>query len=179
MNLNPEQQIGVDSSGDTVVTACPGSGKTRVLTARIIKGATELQSTRERAVALTFTNRAADEIRTRLDQKGIPKNQVWAGTTHSFALEWILRPYAPYANQIRYGFTVADEYYCGRLLREIKKELKLNAFLEINTVYGRNGTIINPCKKTRQALSLYKEALNNDKIIDYDEVLYLGYQLLT
>lgn len=57
IRLNPEQQAAVDSDGNVVITACPGSGKTRVLTARVIRGLSELNSRRERVVALTFTNR--------------------------------------------------------------------------------------------------------------------------
>ena len=68
MELNHEQRKAVEYNGDAVVTACPGSGKTRVLTARVIRGVDELGSLRERVAALTFTNRAADEIRSRLDQ---------------------------------------------------------------------------------------------------------------
>ena len=98
LRLNPEQQKAVDFDLDVVITACPGSGKTRVLTARVIRGVTELKSPKERVVALTFTNRAADEIQARLDQENVPSDRLWAGTIHSFALEWVLRPYAPYCD---------------------------------------------------------------------------------
>ena len=71
IRLNPEQQTAVDCDGNVVITACPGSGKTRVLTARVIRGLAELDFGRERVVALTFTNRAADEIQVRLDQENV------------------------------------------------------------------------------------------------------------
>src|SRR5271154_4245121 len=96
ISLNWEQDRAVNEPGSVVVTACPGSGKTRVLTARVIRAIAELGSTRERVIALTFTNRAADEIQVRLDQENIETDCLWAGTIHSFVLEWILRPYAPY-----------------------------------------------------------------------------------
>jgi DNA helicase-2/ATP-dependent DNA helicase PcrA len=178
MELNREQRVAVDFAGDVVVTACPGSGKTRVLTARVIRGVDSLESSRERAAALTFTNRAADEIRARLDKEGVPTDCLWAGTIHSFALEWILRPYAPYAEPIRQGFTVADEYYCERLLREVRRQLKMKRYEEINTAYRRNGVIENAGTASEQALRLYKDELRRAKLIDYDEVLYLAYRLL-
>jgi superfamily I DNA/RNA helicase len=178
MDLNREQQDAVNCSGNVVVTACPGSGKTRVLTARVIRGVDELQSVRERVAALTFTNRAADEIRTRLDQEGVPTKCLWAGTIHAFALEWILRPYAPYSEKLRYGFSVADEYYCDRLFREIRSRLNLNPFAEINTTYSRDGLIDNPSAVIDSALGQYKDELRRAKVIDYDEVLYLAYHLL-
>lgn len=178
MELNHEQREAVDCDGDVVVTACPGSGKTRVLTARIIRGLDALESTRERVAALTFTNRAADEIRERLDQEGVPTNCLWTGTIHSFALEWILRPYAPYAETIRCGFTVADEYYCDRLLRNVRRQLGMSQYAEINTAYRRDGCIENANATAMEALALYKKDLRLAKLIDYDEVLYLAYRML-
>jgi DNA helicase-2/ATP-dependent DNA helicase PcrA len=178
MELNLEQRAAVNCAGDVVVTACPGSGKTRVLTARVIRGVDALGSRRERAAALTFTNRAADEIRTRLDKEGVPTDCLWAGTIHSFALEWILRPYAPYAEPIRQGFAVADEYYCERLLRDVRRQLGMKTYEKINTAYRRNGVVENEDAAAEEALELYKDELRRAKLIDYDEVLYFAYRLL-
>ena len=97
----------VDCNGNVVITACPGSGKTRVLTARVIRGLSEIKSCKERVIALTFTNRAADEIIVRLDQENVKDDCLWAGTIHAFAIEWILHPYASYSNITRFGF-----FYC-------------------------------------------------------------------
>lgn len=178
MDLNPEQDRAANCGGDVTVTACPGSGKTRVLTARVIRGVRELRSVRERVIALTFTNRAADEIRNRLDRESVPKASLWAGTIHAFALEWILRPYAPYLETIRRGFSVADEYYCERLLRDIKREVGLGQYEVINTVHGRDGTVENPAGRHQHAFQLYKDELRRVKLIDYDEVLYFAYRLV-
>jgi len=176
MDLNREQRNAVHCDGDAVVTACPGSGKTRVLTARVIRGVNELGSARERVAALTFTNRAANEIRSRLDQEGVPTDCLWAGTIHSFALEWILRPYAPYVETVRHGFSVADEYFCDRVLRETRRSLEMDRYAEINTAYRRDGEIENASAGSERALKLYKEELRRSKVIDYDEVLYLAYR---
>lgn len=179
MNLNDEQRDAVNCDGNVVVTACPGSGKTRVLTARVIRAVNALGSRRHRVGALTFTNRAADEIRARLDQEGIPSENLWAGTIHSFAIEWILKPYAPYIEEIRNGFCVADEYYCERLLREIKTRLGLPFFADINTAHDREGNVTNASDLTDEALSLYKDGLRGVKLIDYDEVLYFAYKIIS
>src|SRR6185312_1653347 len=120
-SLNDEQRDAANQAGDVIVTACPGSGKTRVLIARVIRGLTELRSSRERIAALTFTNRAADEIHARLDEESIPDEQLWAGTIHAFALDRILRPYAPYDDAIRIEFSVADEFLSRRLLDAAKE----------------------------------------------------------
>lgn len=179
MDLNDEQRDAVDCDGNVVVTACPGSGKTRVLTARVVRGISQLASSRHRIAALTYTNRAADEIRARLDGEGVPSEQLWAGTIHSFALEWILRPFAPYMPELRYGFTVADEYRCEQFLREIRQQLGLPFFTDINTSHNRDGTVFNDTEETVAALQLYKEKLREAKLIDYEEVLHLAYQLLS
>ncbi len=179
LRLNPEQQTAVDYGEDVVVTACPGSGKTRVLTARVIRGVTELKSSKERVVALTFTNRAADEIQARLDQENVPSEQLWAGTIHSFALEWVLRPYAPYCDVIKRGFSVADEFYTERILAQLKQENGLQQYTEISTGYDRNRASLNTDDDTRRVFELYKAQLRDAKLIDYDDVLYLAYRLLS
>jgi superfamily I DNA/RNA helicase len=87
IRLNAQQRIAGDSTGNTLVAACPGSGKTRVLTYRVLRGLAELTSSKHRVVAMTFTNRATDELQGRLDRLAVDSTQLWAGTIHSFALE--------------------------------------------------------------------------------------------
>ncbi|MCK4784030.1 MAG: UvrD-helicase domain-containing protein, partial [Desulfobacteraceae bacterium] len=106
IHLNEKQKVAVEHPGNVVVTACPGSGKTRILTYRVIRGLEELTSTKHRIIAMTFTNRATDEIQSRLEQLSINHKQLWAGTIHAFALEWILRPYAPYVPRLQKGFSI-------------------------------------------------------------------------
>lgn len=178
ISLNSEQQSAVDYAGNLVVTACPGSGKTRVLTARVIRGLSELQSRRERVIALTFTNRAADEIQSRLDQENVVADQLWAGTIHSFALEWVLRPYAPYCEITRYGFSVADEFQTEQMIEELKSEAMLPAFTDISTTINRSGDQSNTDPRCRAVFERYKANLREEKLIDYDDVLYLAYSIL-
>src|ERR1035437_9455232 len=179
IRLNPEQQDAVDYDGNVVVTACPGSGKTRVLTARVIRGLQELQSSRERVVALTFTNRAADEIQVRLDNEGIPTDRLWTGTIHSFALEWVLRPYAPYCEVTRLGFSVADEFSTNQLLEVLKNEHGLDRFADVNTAYTRSGTSLNNDDVLCEIFEEYKARLHKRKLLDYDDTLFFAYDILT
>jgi DNA helicase-2/ATP-dependent DNA helicase PcrA len=178
IRLNAAQMDAVAYDGNVVITACPGSGKTRVLTARAIRGILELKSTRDRVIALTFTNRAADEIQSRLDEENVDSARLWAGTIHGFALEWILRPYAPYCDVTRFGFSVADEYLTEQLLGELKAEVGLAAYAEVNTSVTRAGTTSNSDDATRAVFDRYKEKLREEKLIDYDDVLYLAFRLL-
>ena len=176
--LNREQQAAVDFDGNLVVTACPGSGKTRVLTARVIRALGELASPRERVVALTFTNRAADEIQARLDEANVDAGCLWAGTIHSFALEWILRPYAPYSEALRNGFSIASEFYTEQLLEELKTNANMGVFDEVSLHLTRNGEQLNRTDQARMVFGQYKATLRDNNLIDYEDVLYLGYRLL-
>jgi superfamily I DNA/RNA helicase len=178
IRLNPEQQDAVNYDGNVVVTACPGSGKTRVLTARVIRGLQELQSTRERVIALTFTNRAADEIQVRLDSEGIPTDCLWTGTIHSFALEWVLRPYAPYCEITRLGFSVADEFCTDQLLEVLKNEHGLDRFAGVSTAYTRSGTSLNKGDVLCGIFEEYKARLHKRKLLDYDDILFFAYDIL-
>jgi len=178
IRLNEEQQAAVDFKGNLVVTACPGSGKTRVLTARVIRALSELTSLRERVVALTYTNRAADEIQARLDLANVDADRLWAGTIHSFALEWILRPYAPYSEDLRNGFAIASEFYTDQLLEELKASAGLGVFDEVSPHLTRDGVQVNTNSQARRVFTQYKATLRANNLIDYDDVLYLGYKLL-
>jgi DNA helicase II / ATP-dependent DNA helicase PcrA len=176
--LSDEQQAAVDEPGNVFVQACPGSGKTRVLTCRVIKGLEDLTSSKHRVVALTFTNRAADEIQSRVDQLSIVQDRLWAGTIHAFALEWILRPYAGYVPRIRRGFSIADEYFTERTLDELRRQFGKPFHFRINTARDRVGNVTNPNEDAAAIFGIYQERLSERKFLDYDDVLYSAYRLL-
>ena len=103
-DLNPEQQLAVrHDKGPLLVLAGAGSGKTRVLVSRIqfLLG----QSSSDVGIcALTFTNKAARELRSRVQQQlGRKVKNLWAGTFHSFGLQ-LLRKYYRKAELNRYFF---------------------------------------------------------------------------
>ncbi len=177
IKLNSAQQDAVDHDSNVIVTACPGSGKTRALTCRVIRALETLESTKHRVVALTFTNRATDEIQTRLDQADISPDQLWAGTIHAFALEWILRPYAPYIPRIQRGFSVADEFFTERTLSKLKSDFGQKSYYYINTARDREGNVENEEVAAKIFLA-YQNCLQEAKLLDYDDVLYFAYRLL-
>lgn len=85
--LSPEQQeVVTHVDGSLLVEAGPGSGKTRVLTERIRNLLTNVPG-HFRILALTFTNKAADEMKDRLQDLGDARERAFIGTLHSFCLE--------------------------------------------------------------------------------------------
>lgn len=87
IRLNPEQQEAVDHTGHSLVVACPGSGKTRVIVAKIGRILTHIP--KSRVCAVTFTRDAASELKKRLvDDLGseIINKRARVGTFHSLAI---------------------------------------------------------------------------------------------
>src|SRR5260221_13967756 len=91
--LNPAQREAVEHpGGPLLVLAGAGSGKTRVLTARIAHLITTLHVAPQRIFAVTFTNKAAGEMRTRVAQLlGTDPKGLWIGTFHSLSARLLRR----------------------------------------------------------------------------------------
>jgi DNA helicase-2/ATP-dependent DNA helicase PcrA len=180
MNLSEEQKEAVFHIGNVFVTACPGSGKTRALTSRIASSALAIEYPSERVLGLTFTNRAAEEIQSRIELcEGIDNTKVWIGTIHAFALEWIIRPFAGYIQQLKHGFDLADEYEVEKIVGTLKREHGMNYFDSINKTYNKQGLVINNDPVAELVEKKYREILIQSKKIDFDQILYFAYLLLT
>jgi superfamily I DNA/RNA helicase len=114
----------------------------------------------------------------RLSESDIPLDSLWAGTIHSFALEWVLRPYAPYMERLRTGFQIADEFYTDLALDELRKDHGCNQFLVVNVARDRRGQSHNGDPKAAAVCEAYRARLLRDRLLDYDDVLFLSYELL-
>lgn len=176
--LNSKQRDAVLQEGNVLLTACPGSGKTRVLTYKIAHELQFIEDTKKIIVALTFTNRAADEIKRRLIKMDLDPSQVWSGTIHSFSLEWILRPYSSEIEELKKGFSIADEYKSSEILKGLKESYGLGFFDEINTRLNKDGSL-NELDRTKiELIQEYHEILKSEKLIDFDQILFFAHQLL-
>lgn len=174
--LSYEQKDAVLTSGNVLLRACPGSGKTRTLTYKIGYELQKNQPSKKIIIAVTFTNRAADEIKKRIQSLDLDDSNLWAGTIHSFCLEWIIRPYRCYCEELKNGFTIADEYYSERLIHELKKEYGLSYFTPVITRYTLEGEIEEFVNK--ELIEEYHSILKKEKLIDFDQILHYAYQIL-
>jgi DNA helicase-2/ATP-dependent DNA helicase PcrA len=179
MKLSEEQREAVHYEGNAYVTACPGSGKTRALTEKLLMGMSKINCPSQKVLAVTYTNRAANEIKSRAQQdERYSSKKLWIGTIHSFALEWIIRPYSCYLAPLNNGFDVADEYETRKILSHLKEEKGMRYFDEINTSYDRTGNVYNKDKVSEEVEVTYRETLLQRKKIDFDQVLYFAHKIL-
>ena len=124
--LNPQQRAAVEyCEGPSLVIAGAGSGKTRVLTYKVVH-LLRLGMEPYRILALTFTNKAAREMKSRISQVvgDHIAARIWMGTFHSIFLR-ILRKHADLIG-FKSGFTIYDATDSKSLIKQIIKELGLD-----------------------------------------------------
>lgn len=183
VQLNPQQQQAVSHcEGPLLVLAGAGSGKTRVVTYRIAH-LIEQGVPPEKILAVTFTNKAAEEMKARI--RSLKNVSVLACTFHSLGAR-ILREsitHLGYQN----NFSIYDEEDSGKLLKTCLEEQGLSVEKSIfkqmreeiskakNDLKAPNEIKINA---TLQSLySLYQQKLKACNAVDFDDLLYLPAQL--
>lgn len=197
--LNPVQRQAVmTTEGPVLVVAGPGSGKTRVLTYRIAH-IIESGAAPWEVLALTFTNKAAREMKERIAKVvGERANQVWAGTFHSI-FSRILRVEA---DKIGYNsnFTIYDTEDTNSVINAVMKEMNLDKQVyNTNAIRSRissaKSNLITPkmyleneelmtqdrmAKRplTAQIYEKYVARCKRSGAMDFDDLLYRLYELL-
>ena len=127
-NLNDEQKKAVLSTeGPNLIVAGAGSGKTRVLTTRLMHIINQKKAFANQVLCVTFTNKAAKEMQNRVikNLKGSSNTIPWLGTFHSISVK-ILRRHAE-ALGYKSNFTILDTEDQKKLIRNIVKGEDLDA----------------------------------------------------
>ena len=194
-NLNPEQKKAVDCiDGPLLVMAGAGSGKTRVLTYRIAnliaKGISPWS-----ILAITFTNKAANEMKTRAEKLiGEPAKNVVLSTFHSFCAR-LLRREIKITNQFTGNFAIYDASDSRSTVKQCVKELDLGEKI-FDGVHSKiselKNNLITP-EKFREKLSyrgggtyeahlamiyeLYQKKLQINNALDFDDLIFKTVQL--
>ncbi len=124
--LNPQQSKAVQYTGPALlIGAGAGSGKTRVLTRRIAWILANRKAWPSQILAITFTNKAAAEMRERLASLiGPAANSMWVSTFHSACVK-ILRTHGDSIG-LKSGFSIYDSSDCERLVKIIASELNID-----------------------------------------------------
>jgi DNA helicase II / ATP-dependent DNA helicase PcrA len=163
--------------GPVLVLAGPGSGKTRCLAGRIAYLIHHKGADPYRICAITFTNRAAQEIASRAREGlGSIAENLTLGTIHSLCLN-ILRPFAMQMN-LPPGFGIADEHQQQLALRR----LGVHKTLQRKTLTSFERRRLEGYEldaREEQLFQWYEETLRSNRLIDYDDILVLTRQLLT
>lgn len=190
-NLNEEQRRAVvDTEGALLVLAGAGSGKTRVLTTRVAYLVKNMNVDPYNILAITFTNKAAGEMKQRVANMLGESCEVWISTFHSMCAQILFRE----CERIGYGknFSIYAEAECARVLKRIMKspsdaDNEKNAKL-FDTYYGHIKRIksfnhdpkeyAEACigeskikKETLRLFDLYQAELKNNNAMDFDDLL--------
>ncbi|HEX7337606.1 MAG TPA: UvrD-helicase domain-containing protein, partial [Gemmatimonadales bacterium] len=162
--------------GPMLVIAGPGAGKTFCLIYRIQHLIEKLGIPPRRILAVTFTNKAAEEIKTRLHgARGAAVEDVTRGTLHAICLS-ILRDFADRCG-LRPGFGVADREYQERVLRRLRIPSKRCAqALALFSLYRLQGRPLG--ERGMAVFARYREALRARNMADFDDLVTLTEQLL-
>lgn len=192
MEINKElndvqQEIIKDTEGVFLVLAGAGSGKTRVLTYRVAYLVKEKLVPSYNILAITFTNKATNEMKTRLNNILGPNHQVFVSTFHSLCA-YILRNDITSLGYARNTFTIYDETDQKRVIKRVLTTLgydgditEKQALREIGTakqmgltpdqyflfIKGENKN----AEKIYKIYSAYELQLINNNCLDFDDLL--------
>jgi DNA helicase-2/ATP-dependent DNA helicase PcrA len=192
--LNNMQQLACQHvDGPMLILAGAGSGKTRVITHRVVYLMEEVGVNPLNILAITFTNKAAKEMRERVDLiAGAEAGRVWVSTFHSLCVRILKR----YADKLGYGksFDVYDTGDQKTVMKEILKDLKIDTKkypdkMFLSKISKAKEGYISPdelYKKSaldfsmRQVAEVYQEyqsRLFKNNAMDFDDLIYKTVEL--
>ncbi|CAF3037176.1 unnamed protein product [Rotaria socialis] len=194
-DLNPEQKRAVicSTNQSTLVLSGAGSGKTRVLTSRIVYLLKHFNVKPYQIFAVTFTNKAALEMRHRISQMlpGVQLNDMWLGTFHGLANRF-LRIHHKMADLTSDFLIIDTDDQLSIVKRMIKDEMNANNFYTdkpkaiVNYINkckdeGKRSTdiISNKENKFKQIIyTKYEKYLREENKVDFAELILLTKELM-
>ena len=195
MALNEMQQLAVDTTeGPVLILAGAGSGKTTVLVNRVEHIISSRLATPWQVLAITFTNKAAGELRERLVSAiGDEANDIWAYTFHSCCSRILRR----FGERIGYTnhFTIYDTDDSRRVMKQCQKQLgiedKLINHKSILAEISRaKDSLISPDEykqtsqndfrksKIAECYEMYQKELKKSDAMDFDDIIFNTVKLL-
>ncbi len=193
-SLNDKQKEAVlCTDGPVLIIAGAGSGKTRVLTHRIAYLIKEKNVPPHEILAVTFTNKAADELKHRLKKLvGIPAREMWVGTFHSICGRLLRKHIDKLGWDTNYVIYDSDDQ--KTLIKEVIKELdydekRYKPAAILDSIGKAKNDLIGPDEyeqksadfwgeKVSACYKLYQEKLRKNNAIDFDDMLMLTVELL-
>ena len=122
-SLNEEQKLALLSiDGANLVTAGAGTGKTRLLTHRIAYLIEELNVNPYNILAITFTNKAANEMKTRVESLVDGGNRVWISTFHSMCVRILRADIEKLGQGFDRNFTIYSDTDSEKVVKAILKD---------------------------------------------------------
>jgi len=187
-SLNPQQHEAVcHGEGPSMVVAGAGSGKTRVITCRIAHLIRERGVDPESVLAITFTNKAADEMKERIrNMLGQGKLYPWVSTFHSFCLRMLRK----HITELGFSndFAVYDAQDQLTLVKQCMKAVQIStdafpAKSLLNHISGFKNDFVLPDQldldsmsygnqmKAAELYPVYQAALKSNNALDFDDLL--------
>lgn len=192
--LNEEQyEAAITVKGPLLILAGAGSGKTRVLTYRIAHMVQDLDIKPYEILAITFTNKAAGEMKDRIKKLiGEQADNMWVSTFHSTCVRILRRE----IDKLGYNksFTIYDTYDQKTLIKQCTKELNINekditdreiinkiSDCKNNMQTAENYKIKNESdfrkNKIADVYLLYQKKLKSNNALDFDDLIFKTVQL--
>lgn len=183
----PQRQAVMATDGPLLILAGAGSGKTRVLTHRTAYLIEECGVNPYNIMAITFTNKAAGEMRERIDQMvGYGSESIWVCTFHSTCVRILRR----YIDRLGFGtnFTIYDSDDQKTLMKDICKRLEIDTKMYkekmfLSAISSAKDDLIDPIefetraagdyvkRKQAQVYREYQQALKQNNALDFDDLI--------
>lgn len=191
ISLTDEQRTAVRDGGNLTLTACPGSGKTRVILAKLLHLAEQVVETPRSVACITYTNAAVDEIEQRLSMYGDHRirDRCEISTIHSFCLQQVLRPYVWLVPDVPPQFSILTQQMGAfeRIVEAVEDEFgrpigrrTFDDYASIRSDPQGNpaGEGIESGIVTEASARRYWEVSRNRGFIDFSQILYFSLVIL-